>query len=142
MGSLTGQVPFPEAGDGAFIKFGWRDLAELEERHGATELFGYIERGANNASASVVMEVLELTLKTNKDGQPKPVKLNWDEVEWPVSLACPKIMDALCIAQTGKPYAETIDEALEQAAKIKAQAEAEAAKKGDDPLADSGGQSE
>lgn len=110
-----GEVPFPPAGKGAFLRFSLDDLAELEDAFGR-EFFIKIEEAALYASPRDLPKVLAIGLKTrDDDGIATRI---WDAIEkdplpFKLSDAGQPVLEAIAQAHLGKSYEDLIKEAEE-----------------------------
>lgn len=114
MSKIDFRVPFPELGEGRFVYFSLRDIAELEDEYGTGEVFNTIEEKLQKNSAQHTMRALEVGLKEEKDG--KPVRcFNAEDYDLPAAAAIKPIMNALARQHFGKDYDTLLKEAEEMA---------------------------
>lgn len=109
-----GEIPFPPAGKGAFIRFSLDDLAQLEDLFGRN-FFGVIEEACGWASPRDIPKVLSVGLKC-RDGE-ATVRI-WDDIEkdplpFKLADAAKPILDAIAQAHLGKSYDDLLKEAEE-----------------------------
>ena len=134
-----GEIPFPQAGEGAFVHFSLADLAELEDLFGRN-FFGEIEEAAFHASPRDLPKCLGIGLKS-RDAEGKVTRI-WDDLDhaalkFTMADVGEPILDAISQSHLGKTYKELVEEAEE--ARKKAEAERikelkEAAEKADLPF--------
>ena len=109
---LRGAIPFPDAGEGVFVRFSAGDIARLEDEYGIGEYFDKIEMNLNAQSAKVTMKCLEVGAKKEVDGKIVPFSIDFEEADWPLTSAIFPIMDALCYQAFGESYEWYINERL------------------------------
>ena len=103
MSKLDLRVPFPELGEGRFLLFTLRDVAELEDDYGQGEVFGVLEDHLRKSSAQHTIRALEVALKEERDG--KVVRcFDPDAFDLPTSAAFRPIMNALALQHFGQTY--------------------------------------
>ena len=124
----NGEIPFPQSGDGNFLKFSVNDLIILEEEYGDGNYFSEVERLIDNASAKCITFCINLAMKKKEAGINVASKVNWDNPGFALSEAGIPILDALCATMNGMTYGETL-EIAERQRQLLMEAQAEAAKK-------------
>lgn len=67
MTSLRGEVPFPKAGEGAFLQFTITDLVELEDEYGQ-DFFQKIELAVQNSYPKILARCVCIGMKTRPEG--------------------------------------------------------------------------
>src|SRR5690606_27198789 len=117
-----GEVPFPQAGKGAFIRFSLDDLAELEDLFGRN-FFGVIEEACGWGSPRDLSKVLAVGLKS-REGE-ATVRI-WDGIEkdplpFTIAEAGTPVLEAIAQSLLGKSYGDLVKEA-EEARKQQAEA--------------------
>lgn len=121
-----GEVPFPQAGKGAYIRFELADIADLEDAFGES-FFETIEKACSQNSVKGITKILEIGLKVRDGSEERRI---WSELDHKAMLekgfkigeADRPIMEALSWSWLQKSYETLIAEAIE--AKKKADAEA------------------
>jgi hypothetical protein len=116
MNKFRGEVAFPLAGEGAFIRFSWNDLVTLEREYGDAEYFGVIETKMALDSPSAIQFCLSVGLY-QRGPDNLVIRLTPDyfgDLGWNIQDAAPLIIDAVSQAHSGKTYAEVRAEAEKQ----------------------------
>lgn len=111
---LRGQVPFPLAGEDAFLQFTVLDLAKIEEVYGEGDYFEAVERLTGFASAKCIILCLSVSLKRYEGDKIVKVVVNWDDPGFTLKDVAPIILDAMCLSINGLTYKEVLEEAHKQ----------------------------
>jgi hypothetical protein len=129
-----GEVPFPVAGEGVFLRFTLTDIGELEQIYGIGEYLRTIDSNISEGSGSTLLKCLEIGLKRRDDaGKMLRVNMDPDDISFPVVEAHEPVMDALCLSVSNLTYRETLEEIAKRQAEIEAQFK-EASEDSDNPL--------
>lgn len=142
---MNGEVPFPLAGEGAFLRFNLQDIAELESIYGVGEYLQVIDANIQEGSGGTVLKCLSIGAKRrNSDNKIVRLGLGPDDIDFAIVEAHEPIMDALFLQVTNMTYQEAMAEVARRQAEMERLAAAgespahEPKENPDDPLPVSG----
>lgn len=122
MSDPQNKVPFPAAGEGAYLRYRTADYVELRTKYGEPKIVqrkapesGFpmeywetfthrIDDGLGNLDPIVIVDCLRAGLK-NEDGRTKFAGVDWNDLSFSLTESVPSIRNALVLAVTNQPYA-------------------------------------
>lgn len=108
--SLTGEIPFPELGEGAFLLFRTVDHAKLQQEWG-DEWFVHAADRLGRYDIPFMLSTLRNGLKLrNAEGKAVAKGVSLEDVEMPIAEVCRRILDALFLSVHAKRYVEFMED--------------------------------
>lgn len=115
----NGEVPFPLAGEGYFLRFNLRDIEELEAIYGVGEYLETVDKNLQQASGGTLLKCVTIGLKKRDDaGKVSRVGFAPEDINFSVLDAHPAIMDALCLQACNMTYGEMLEGIQKRQAEI------------------------
>ncbi|CDX26643.1 hypothetical protein MPL3356_60478 [Mesorhizobium plurifarium] len=101
---LRGQVPFPDGGEGVYLRFTNPDLDNLQAKFGDNYFADCVPR-LNRFDPKFMRECIAFGGK--KDG--KPFRIAYDDLDCPQVVTANAILDALFLAMHGRTFEGHLD---------------------------------
>ncbi|WP_420408290.1 hypothetical protein [Hoeflea sp.] len=114
------RIPFPMAGEAAYLHFNHKGIAALEVAAAGIlpdwmdrgfSGFGLIERLTLDGNAAMIRAILDNGLKRlNEDGKLVPMaEIDLDEIDWPMGDIARPALEVICYAYHGESYSEALE---------------------------------
>lgn len=124
MTKMRGEVPFPNAGKGAFFMFSLSEVVAFQTEHG-DDFFEKVEIAVRNGVAPLIVECIKVGLKRRgADDKPERIVEDIDDLPFHFKEAAKSVLDAVSLAITN----ETYDDLMEKIVKAQKEQIAKAAK--------------
>lgn len=101
---MRGDVPFPQAGEGVYLRFTNPDCDQLQGKFGDNWFADVVPR-LNRIDTAYLRECIAFGGK--KDG--KPFRIKYDELDCPMIEIIDTVLDALFLAVHGRKFEDHLD---------------------------------
>lgn len=101
---MRGAIPFPEAGDGVYLRFRATDMMKLQLEFGGGWFTGAIDR-VNNVDAELIFKYASAGAKKDE----KPFEIDWDNVDASMVEVGTKVLDGLFMAVHRTTFGEHME---------------------------------